>query len=158
MIGYSDHRLVKVHLNSAWPRPTRVMYTFCDLKKDILSFTTFIWNSKLMTSPSNDPDEAAKQFHMGLSAGLDQFTSLHTRSRHQSIQYNKWISAEAHAAKLERRRLKRRLSKSKTPTNKQDYRAACQRTCKLIQESSFMCEKVTSVSDNLFLVAYFEKL
>ena len=112
-VGYSDHWLVKAQLIRAAPPASRVTYTYRDFKRlDIMAFRNFLRQSVLMTLPSLDPDKAARQLITNITVALDPLAPLRSRSKRQSVCGNQWLSPEVRSARIKRRRLERRYSKT----------------------------------------------
>jgi hypothetical protein len=66
---------------------------------------------------------------------LNKFAPLKTVCKRVQKASAKWLSAEAVAAKRERRRLERIWTRSRTESDRKAYRAACRRANALINSS-----------------------
>ena len=103
-----------------------------------------------MTSPSLDPDEVARQLNTDVTVALDRLASLRTISKRKSARGSQWLSPEARSARIERRRLERRNSNTRSRADWPSHRQACRLTSKLLREcrGSLARDKVSKLSDN----------
>ena len=111
LIGYSDHRLIKVVLRIARPRVLQVTYTYRDYRRmDMPAFRSSVCTSKSMLSPSADLDDAVRQLDADLTAALGHHAPLRKRTKRSSKHNHHWLSSEAIAAKQMMRRMERRFA------------------------------------------------
>ena len=73
LVGYSDHRLVKVSLHCARPIAPRVTYIYRDFRRmDVCAFISYIRQTISFTSASSDVDESVHQLEQDITRGLDR--------------------------------------------------------------------------------------
>ena len=122
----SDHRLVKVTLDCASPTAPRTTYNYRDFRRmDTAAFAAYLRKIDSLTRPSLEADEAVRQLDVDITLGLNRFAPVRTKTRRLGRHSNAWLSTEANEAKRERRRLERRYSRTRSPTDKLAY--ACRR-------------------------------
>ena len=126
-----------------------VRSTFRNWKKlDLNVFRQRVLASSVVTNPASTADSFASQLEADITDILDDLAPVCTSTKRRGKADARWLSAEAVAAKQERRRLERRWKASKLETVRTVYRAACRAANKLINESrrAFCASRVTESS------------
>ena len=76
-VTFSDHCLVTARLRVKRPPAALVTFSYRDIKNiNLFEFRTQLARSKLIVSPSSDPDECMSQFEADVKAALDQCAPL----------------------------------------------------------------------------------
>jgi len=132
----SDHCLITAKLQSRQPPPPPVQSTYRALKRlNLGDFEASLRCSALFTDPATTADLFAAQLQSVVTELLDKLAPLKTTRRRASKPTAKWLSADAIAAKRERRRLERVWQRTRTETDRIAYRAVCRRANVLINGS-----------------------
>jgi exonuclease III len=133
----SDHCLITARLQSRRPPPPPPLQVTCrDLRRiNLVDFEAALRRSALFTDPANTADSFAAQMQTVITEQLNKFAPLKTVCKRVQKASAKWLSAEAVAAKRERRRLERIWTRSRTESDRKAYRAACRRANALINSS-----------------------
>ena len=149
--GMSDHALITCNLNVKRHKEQAVAYTYRDIKNvDIVDFNSRLRSSPLFSNPATAPDEYVAQLKSTVTAILDQVAPTRRGQRPGGRQGARWLSADAVAAKRNRRRLERRWKKSGCERDRVDYRTACRQTNLLINASrnQHHCDRIAAAGTN----------
>ena len=149
--GMSDHALITCNLNVKRHKEQAVAYTYRDIKNvDIVDFNSRLRSSPLFSNPATAPDEYVAQLKSTVTAILDQVAPTRRGQRPGGRQGARWLSADAVAAKRNRRRLERRWKKSGSERDHVDYRTACRQTNLLINASrnQHHCDRIAAAGTN----------
>ena len=149
--GMSDHALITCNLNVKRHKEQAVAYTYRDIKNvDIVDFNSRLRSSPLFSNPATAPDEYVAQLKSTVTAILDQVAPTRRGQRPGGRQGARWLSADAVAAKRNRRRLERRWKKSGSERDRVDYRTACRQTNLLINASrnQHHCDRIAAAGTN----------
>ena len=135
-VSYSDHRLVKVTLDCARPVASRVTYNYRDFRRmNVCAFTSYLRQTVSISGTSSHVDESVHQLEQDITRGLDQLALVRVKTKRLGRLGNKWVTTEANEDKQERRRLKRRYLRTRSPADKLVYRCACRKASALINSS-----------------------
>jgi hypothetical protein len=148
----SDHCIITATLNvrPSVRRPSP--YTSRNIKQiNSIEFEQALRLSELFIDPATSADRFADQLVKVVTATLDQFAPKRTGCRRRPKPITRWLSADAVAAKRERRRLERRLhSTGATDQDRIIYRRSCRATNKLINKSrqEFYKQRIAVCTDS----------
>ncbi len=147
----SDHCLVTARIQSRQSVPPPVQVIYRDLKHlNYREFEAAIRRSALFTSPAATADSFTVQLQSVVTEQLNKFAPLITVRKRVSKTSARWLSADAVAAKRERRRLERTWQRSRSESDRVAYRAACRRANALINSSrgDFFRKELNSCVDS----------
>ena len=145
----SDHRLVTARLVVHNPKP-RVAVKWSQCLRDVnpARFKAALRRSELFVSPEDDANDFAAQLVRVVTDELDKVAPVRRGSRRLSKTITRWLSADAVAAKRERRRLERRWQRARNENDRLKYRRVC-RTINKSREDYYQnrlleCDKLSA--------------
>ena len=146
----SDHRLIIAHI-TAKCQQKKIARTWRNTKAiNVADFEQRIRSSTLFTVPANNVDEFADQLKYVVIETLDKLAPIRSRVYCQPKSTVRWMSAEAVAAKRQRRRLERRWRLTNDEKVRRQYRQSCRTANKLINASrrQFYQQTLTENANN----------
>jgi len=146
----SDHCLVTALVQSRRPPPPLVQFSYRDIKRiNVADFEQSLRRTSVFTAPADTVDAFAAQLQSCVTELLDKHAPLKQVRKRASSSTVNWLTADAIAAKRERRRLERVWQRSRTNSDRVAYRAACRRTNLLINNSrsAFIRSELESCTD-----------
>ena len=126
------------------------IFNIVENKIDFTQFDRNLLNSPPVLNPCTDVDDYAQQIEETVMQQLDKVAPLkNCRRRQRAAPADSFLSQEATAAKRNRRRLERLWLRTGDTTIRQQYRAACRQSNKLISDSRsrFLSNSINSVCD-----------
>lgn len=148
-VGLSDHNLIKCNVAVDIERQPIIRASFRNWKKlDLDIFKQRVCSSSAYLQPDTTAEGFANQLETDIKAILDDLAPVCTSTKRQRKPESRWLSAEAEAAKQERRRLERRWKSTGLEGVRKSYRMACRVANRLIVESrrAFYAQRVNESS------------
>jgi len=134
--GFSDHCLLKARLNCGHERTLVTIYSYRDIKNmDLDSFRASLRSSVSSTNTPTDPDDIVVQLEDDLHSAVETYAPLRSKRRRVGRSRFPWLTPECITAKRKRRRLERRLKRTRSKSDCLAYRRSCRETSRLFREA-----------------------
>ena len=148
----SDHRMISCSLESVSSGSSTKQSSYRNIKKlDLDLFRSEILASPVFQSPAEAVDDYVDQIESSVSIVLDKLAPIKiSQVKRTGHTVKNWISADALAAKRNRRKLERRWKRTGDVSDRTEYRGACRHANRLIRESrrKFFEDRIRASSDS----------
>jgi len=111
-------------------------YSYRDIKNmDVDSFRAYLRSSVSFANPPTDPDDIVIQLEDDLHNALETCAPLRSKRRRVGRSRVPWLTPECITAKRIRRRLERRLKRTRSESDRVAYRRSCREASRLFSEA-----------------------